>query len=744
MAKQRSLTKVNFLLSKYCLSMLFILLLWGCHEKSNYVDALKFADITSGFVGSKSCASCHEEEYKSWEGSHHAQAMTIADSTTVLADFNNVTFNHKGVQSSFYKKGSEYFVNTEGPDGKYYDYKIEYTFGYTPLQQFIVKFPDGGYQCLLTAWDTVEKKWFHLQPNLDIKHDEWLHWTKGSMRWNTMCADCHSTNLQKNFDSKSNTYNTKYSEINVSCEACHGPAQEHVNFYESSSKGIPPKMYIGDTLASKELVDKCARCHSRRNQITKEFNYKGSFYDHYFPSLLVDPVYELDGQIKDEDYVYGSFAQSKMYHNSVSCNNCHDVHSLKLKQEGNGLCLSCHLPKYDSTSHHFHEMNTEGAQCINCHMQGKFYMVNDYRRDHSFRVPRPDQTIKYNVPNACNTCHKDKDAKWASDFIISKYGEKRIDHFSDHLLKGYFENVEGFYDLFSNPIYPEIARATALSQYSSSLLTEEQMNNIVLFLKDSSALVRTEAIRSLDKLGVAQFASSVLPLLDDPVRGVRISAARYLINVGQGSTTLNAFIKAKEELLEALDMNADFASGQHDIALYYQAIGNTDLAISAYQKAIEIDNYYNMSRMNLALLYYNKGMIDQSEKLYLKVIEQEPEYGYSYYLLGLLYHEKGDLNNALKYLEIASEKTPLNINAIYNYSILLQQLKQFQKSLESTTKGLIAYPYNERLLYSKLLAQINLNQFNEARITCLQLIEINPNQPNYRQILDDLNNSVSK
>ena len=738
-----SLLKDSFLFFIQNLAWIFLLFLLGCHEKGDYVDALKFADVTSGFVGSKNCASCHEEQYENWKSSHHAKAMNIADSTTVLANFNNVTFTHKNVTSTFFKNGNDYFVNTEGPDGKYNDYKIEYTFGHTPLQQYIVKFPDGAYQCLLTAWDSVTQKWFHLQPDLEIKHDEWLHWTKGSMRWNSMCADCHSTNLQKNFDSEINTYNTKYSEINVSCEACHGPAQDHVNFYESSSKGTPPKMYIGDTLVPKELVDKCARCHSRRSQITKEFNFKGSFFDHYFPSLLVDRVYELDGQIKDEDYVYGSFIQSKMYHNNVSCNNCHDVHSLKLKKEGNMLCLSCHLPKYDSYSHHFHEINTEGAQCINCHMPGKYYMVNDFRRDHSFRVPRPDQTIKYNVPNACNTCHSDKDAKWASEFIISKYGEKRIDHFSDHLLEGYYENIEGFYDLFSNPTYPEIARATALSQYSNSLSTEQQLNKILLYLKDSSALVRNEAIRSLDNLGAVQFASTITPMLEDSIRSVRISTARYLINIGKGDDTSKAFISAKKELLEALDMNADFASGQHDIALYNQAIGNTDLVIEAYKKAIEIDNYYNMSRMNLALLYYNKGMIDQSEKLYLKVIEQEPEYGYSYYLLGLLYNEKGDLNNALKYLEEATKKTPLNVNAVYNYSILLQQLKQFQKSLESIKEGLLVYPNNERLLYSKLLAQINLEQLNEAKTTCLKLIELHPNQPNYRQILNDLDKSVN-
>jgi hypothetical protein len=259
--------------------------------------------------------------------------MKIADSLSVLANFSNSSFTSNNIKSTFFKIGNEYFVNTQGQDGEYHDYKIEYTFGVTPLQQYIVQFPNGKYQCLQTAWNTEGNKWFDLQPDLDIQADEWIHWTGGGLRWNSSCADCHSTNLHKNFDSKLNSYYTTFSEINVSCEACHGPASLHVDYYQKTDKSTnPPHMYMDGSLSSTELVDKCARCHSRRSQITKAFNYEESFLDQYKPTLLIDPIYEPDGQIRDEDYVYGSFVQSKMYHNGVSCKDCHDVHSLKLKR----------------------------------------------------------------------------------------------------------------------------------------------------------------------------------------------------------------------------------------------------------------------------------------------------------------------------------------------------------------------------------------------------------------------------
>ena len=731
------------------------------HSNCNTKDKKEYSSIQNDsveatFVGSKSCKTCHEEEFKSWEGSHHDQAMKIADSTTILADFNNTTFTHNKVKSSFFKKEGAFYVNTEGPDGKYYDYKIVYTFGFTPLQQYIVAFPNGEFQCLLTAWDSVKNKWFHLQPNLDIIHDEWINWSGGSQRWNTMCADCHSTNLHKNYDSNTTTYNTTYSEINVACEACHGPSSKHNAYYENLSKNvssgteksdyyfsgvknvIPEKLDMATLFPSKELVNKCARCHSLRSQITKVFDYKGEFLDHYYPSLFEDPVYELDGQIKDEDYVYGSFIQSKMFSKGISCGNCHDIHSLKLKKTGNDLCLTCHVPAYNEPSHHYHKVNTEGAQCINCHMTGKYYMGNDFRRDHSFRIPRPDQTVKYDTPNACNGCHTDKSAKWASDFIIEKYGAKRPDHFSDHLLKGYFEDINGFKELFSNTSYPEIARATALKQYTNQPISYDEILALTMYLKDSSAMVRTETIRAFERIGNTDISNKIKPLLMDPIRAVRISGARYFNMTGEDMSTYNGFKKANKEFLEELDMNSDFALGQQQMALYYQVKGNDDAAVEAYKRAIEIDNRFNMARMNLALLYYQRGLIKESEALYLKVVEQEPEFSQSYYMLGLLYNETGNNDKSINYLKLAIEKEPANMNAFYNYALKLQQAKKNDESIKIINRGLKIFPNNERLLYAKLIGQINLKQTINAKKTCNLLIEIAPTNSNYRQILESL------
>lgn len=730
-------------IKNYCAPVFLAVLFCAC-DSGNYQ---KISDdgktvSKSGFTGSEACMSCHETEYASWKGSHHEQAMKIADSTSVLGDFNNVEYESNKLKSLFFMKGKDYFVNTEGPDGKYHDYKIEYTFGVTPLQQYIVEFPNGKYQCLQTAWDVKQGKWFDLQPNLEIKHTEWLHWSRGGMRWNSMCADCHSTNLHKNFDSKTRTYNTTYSEISVGCEACHGPSSLHVDHYRDPEMGtVPPKMYMDTSLSSKNLVGKCARCHSRRSQITKSFTYEGHFLDHYSPSLLVDPLYELDGQIKDEVYVYGSFVQSKMYQNGVSCRDCHDVHSLKLKKTGNKLCLNCHNPNYDSTDHHFHKINSEAALCINCHMVGKYYMGNDFRRDHGFRVPRPDQTVKYGTPNACNGCHKDKTALWARGFIISKYGLERKDHFSDHLLAGNQGNPDAYHKLFTNSEYPEIVRATAINRYAEQQLTLDEKNDLHVFLKDSSALVRNEAVYAYERMQDEALSNYIATLLTDSIRLVRISAAKYINVMGVDTKNHLNFDKAREEYLQSLDINSDFASGQHQIALYQENKRNIDLAIEAYRRAIEIDNYYNASKMNLALLLYRKGDVKGAEQLYLKVTEQEPDFGYSYYMLGLLYHETGDSEKALSFLSEACNKKPENIRAFYNYALKLQEAGQMEESVKVMDEALKLFPDNEQLLYVKLIGELNSDRFFLAYDTCLKLIEIAPNNTDYKQILTKINES---
>jgi len=707
------------------------------------------------FEGDLTCRECHQKEYDEWKGSHHDLAMQKADPTSVLGDFNEVVFaNDDSMKTRFYRKNREFWVNTQGGDGEYHDYKVIYTFGVTPLQQYIIEFPEGRFQCLSTAWDTIEKKWFDLYHGLHVVRSEWLHQSKGAMNWNMMCADCHSTNVRKNFDESTNAYHTRYSIINVSCEACHGPGKTHVEHARKKERDykVTPdeKLWLAKNISSKEQVDECARCHSRREQLTAGFNFEGSYLDHYSPQLLTEGRYHSDGQILDEVYVYGSFLQSKMYRNDVKCTNCHNPHTLKLKFEGNALCQQCHEPKkYNTSLHTFHKENTEASKCINCHMTGKNYMINDFRRDHSFRIPRPDLSMKYDTPNACNQCHTDKTAEWAWEACKKWYGENDTIYYTDILSlarTGDPSSIPQLIELSGDTNEPSIVRATAI-HYLGAYNDRDGINKIVSYLTNADPLIRATSAEALNEFGLPENSLlSLYKLLNDSVRLVRIRAFKALagIPVSQVPEQYRKFYaQAKQEFLNQLNATADFSAGQANKAIYYERTGDVDKAISAYLQALEIDDHNNQVRNNLANLYYQKGELDKAETTFRKIIEQEPDYGYTYYSLGLLLAEKGFFDEAITSLEKAVKLLPENTRIYYNLGLIYQNQGAQEKAKSTFEKGLKVNAHDARLLYAMVfLYANNLEDINTAIQYAEKLTEYYPENKDYKQLLENLKRNL--
>ena len=698
------------------------------------------------FLGDNTCKECHKAEFKDWQGSHHDKAMQIADSVTVLASFNGEKFVSQGVTSHFYKKNTDFYVTTEGPDGNYHEYKVIYTFGITPLQQYIVQFPNGHYQCLRTAWDTIENKWFDLYPDFKVVHSEWLHWSRGGLNWNNMCSDCHSTNVRKNYDQETHSYNTKYALINVNCEACHGPGKQHVEDVKRLGDRYTPSGTMQMTVDTKpkELVDQCARCHMRREQFSTHFNFEGTMFDHYFPQVLNDRLYYPDGQILDEVYVYGSFIQSKMYQNNVTCNNCHNSHSLKLKFDGNTLCAQCHLPeKYDTPSHHFHKENTEASMCINCHMTGKFYMGNDFRRDHSFRIPRPDLSLMYGSPNACTGCHEDKDDEWAWSEFKKQYGEVDSIHFSEKLAPGILKEPNahiGLVELISDKTQPEMARASAvraLSNYNEENLIDQYL----ALLNDESPLVRGTTIDVLSEVNTTDYASYFLPLLEDPKRSIRVKAFYGLGGLTEFQIPekyKDSYQKVKKEFFDNLKTNSDFVGGRIKKAIYYIKKGYIQKGIEGYESALKIDNINNQARLDLANLYYTNNDLIRAEETFKIIIDQEPEYGPVYYSLGLLYAELNRTDDAISQMQKAINYMPNNTRTYYNLSLLYSKNEDNKNAEKTLLKGLKIDGNNESLLYALAFHYFNTNQTNKARNILLKLINLFPDNRQYSNFLRQL------
>ena len=731
------------------------------------------------YVGKEQCTECHAAEAEAWSHSHHALAMQKADDKSVLGNFNDQQFTKDGVTSAFRKEDGKFHVRTDGPDGTLHDYDVAYTFGFYPLQQYLIPFPDGRLQSLVLAWDSRAtadggQRWFHLYPNQKMPYTDPLHWTKPNQTWNFMCADCHSTNLRPNYDLTKNSYDTTWSEINVSCEQCHGPGSEHAAWARarknsSGQKAEGPNgltvdlktpdgswwlMKPGDVTMhwkgqprTRTELETCAPCHSRRRPITSHYQPGQPFLDAYVPNLLEEGVYYPDGQILEEDYEYGSFLQSKMYREGVTCSDCHDPHTGKLPQVSlNQACGKCHLlAKFGNPEHHHHKADSTGALCVNCHMPPRTYMVVDARRDHSFRVPRPDFSAAYGTPNACTECHKDKPAKWAADAVVKWYGANRRQE------PGYVAAINAgrrgsvtaetqLVSVISDSAQPGIARATALSllpQY----LSPAALPAILAALSDTDALVRRSALRALEPLPPRDRVGLAGPLLADPVRSVRIEAARLLAGTPadllQGEVK-SALDRASAEFIASELATAERPESHQNLALFYSQMARFSEAESELHTALRLDPRSVPAMVNLADLYRMQNRDADCQEWLEKAVALAPNAAEPIHALGLLKVRQKQYPEAMSLLTKTASLQPENVRYSYVYAVALNSNGQVSKAISLLERAHQQRPADREVLLALITMERDSGNAPLAIQYARQLAELSSEDPQAQQLLADL------
>ncbi len=693
-------------------------------------------DRTASYVGREQCVSCHQKESKDWNASDHDLAMDLATPEFVLGDFDDTSLQHHGVTSKMSRRGDEYFVHTEGPDGKAAEFKVKYVFGYEPLQQYLAELEGGQVQVLPVTWDTEEKRWFYASPDAPHGPDDVLHWTGSAQNWNHMCADCHTTDFKKNFDLDEKTHHYSFSEMDVSCEACHGPGSIHVEL--ANSKSLFWDRRVGYGLAKlkdknpRAQLETCAPCHAHRRHIYPDFQPGDEFLDHFSLSLLEDHLYHADGQIDEEVYVYGSFLQSKMYRKGVRCTNCHDPHTTRIKFEDNRLCTQCHLEtKYDVPAHHHHKVDSTGAACVECHMPSKTYMVVDPRRDHSIRIPRPDLTVKLGTPNACNNCHikDDETPEWAADAVVKWYGPERSQdpHYGETFAaarQGDFGAIEQLADLTRERDVGPIVRATAAALLGTRYPLARVKKHIERALRSRDALVRAAALRTFDGRPVSsreeaeRFVETIAPKLGDKSRLVRLEAARILAQLPRTSLTSaqrRAFEKNLKDYETGLHAHSDQSGSHMNLGILYSNLGKADMAIGEFRTAIDLEPSVAGPRSNLVQLLEQAG--DNDEVKQLRTQEAEllrrdasllPENAPIHYRLALVEYLLGNLDVARTTLERACELDPRSTD----YRMMLALLCEKQK------------------------------RWGEALRSARQLTEMDPQNPQFRQLYENFQRSA--
>lgn len=729
------------------------------------------------FVGSQNCVSCHQREHANWKSSDHHAAMQEVNERSVLGDFDGAKFTQDGVTSTFYKKNAQYFVRTDGPDGKLTDFQIRYTFGISPLQQYLIAFPGGRFQALGIAWDGRPKaeggqRWFSLYPNQKLKAGDPLHWTGIDQNWNFQCAWCHSTNLQKNYDSTNQTFNTTWSEINVGCESCHGPASRHIAWAgskdrQSQSNPDPNKGFAlrfderhGVTWpmgsngqahrsiprnSSKE-IEICAQCHSRRQQFSSQPSNLLSLFDAFRPATLDQGLYYADGQQRDEVYTYGSFLQSKMHAAGVTCSDCHNPHSGRINAEGNAVCSQCHAPEhFDTPKHHHHNVNGKGAKCVSCHMPTTTYMGIDQRHDHSIRIPRPDRSILLGVPNACISCHADQKSDWARDALKAWYPSPDLGaqdfaeafDLSDRQAAG---ALPALLKVASSSQTPAIVKASLFRRLALSP-TPQSVRVAKDALTDPDPFVRASAISVLRTLDPSTRSRLLSPLLKDTSGLVRMDAARALAGMSEGEISSEDkpyFEKALAEYQSAQLFNAERPEAQTTLATLAWEQGKIEDARAAFRMALALDPTFVAAAVSLSDLEHSAGNDPRAEEILRESLERNPNSGPVQHALGLSLIRQKKKEEALPFLAEATNNSPEVSRFGYVLAIALYDMGKPKDALEVLQNVVARHPYDRESLAAVVTYSMEMERYKEAEQALEQLVKLEPSRPEFSQLLKQL------
>lgn len=715
-----------------------------------------------GFVGSAACAACHEPQTKLWLASQHAAAMSVATEATVKGDFADIRIGDGTAAARFFRDGPQFRVEIAGKGGAREVFTVTDTFGVAPLQQYLVTEPDGRRQVLPYAWDTRPaaeggQRWFAVAGTVAPPGDA-LHWTGPQQNWNHMCAECHSTALRKGYDPATDRFHTVFSEISVGCESCHGAGAGHVAWAKAgATPGVPhagfasvaalrtPADFTPDPATGSpahgvarpagDVVETCARCHSRRSEVSEDWRPGHPLTDTHLPVLLEEGLFEADGQNLDEVFNDHAFKQSLMFARGVTCTDCHDPHSGGLKAPGAEVCGQCHLPeRFATPAHTGHPVAAGAPDCVSCHMPVRRYMQIDARHDHSFRIPRPDLSATLGTPNACNTCHADRTPDWATAAIARWHGPER---------KG-FQSWGGAFHaarqgeataraqliaLASDPQIPALVRASAVIELPGFPSLASDMASRAA-LADPDPMVRVAALRAQAGLPADQRWRRTGALLDDPSPVVRLEAAERLADVPPASLTAADRARLERALAayeRAQMLNADRPEARGALGNLRLRQGDLAGALAHYRAGLALDPTAVALRINLADALRRQSQEAEAEAVLREGLSMagppEPALNHA---LGLALVRQKRYAEALPALAAAARDDPASPTYAQAYAVALATLGQPAEAEAVVRAALDRRPNDPRLLGLALNAALRAQDVPRARALAERLSALQP------------------
>lgn len=693
-------------------------------------------------VSSLACSKCHQPEYEAWTRSHHAKAnrdvIPEADAPA-FADLSTATW---AADFKFTTDATGHPVITQAiKGGETTEFQPAMRLAYDPLVQYLVEVEPGRFQTTDVAFDVHRHEWFSVYGEEERNPGEWGHWQGRGMNWNSMCARCHTTAFQRNYDPVTDRYSSNWTEHGIGCVQCHHVMAGH----EPGGDALKNVDNVSSDRA--RSMETCAACHSRADSFTAAF-VPGERYDDHFRLQLMDEaaMYYPDGQILDEVFVFGSFRHSKMHGAGVTCMDCHNPHSgaLLLPQENNAICMQCHTapgrdnaPPIDPVAHSFHSADSTGNRCVECHMAETTYMQRDPRRDHGFIIPDPVLSEELGMPNSCNRCHDDQTTEWAIEHFEAWYGEKMAGSRHRARARAVHAAYEGDSDIV--PELLELIASETVSAWKATLLsladrlrpgdpsviaTARKLRN------DEDPLVRAGAVRALGA------DSASLPMveeaLDDPIRHVRMDAAWVL------SRDLPAEHPARKEFESYLDLARDQPGGLYRVAQDAFNRGNPAKAVPMLKQAMEWDPLSPQIPEVLGFIHNAQGQRWEAARALEKAAELAVDNGQLPLYAALAWSEAGDLQRAESMLGEALRRDRTLMRAWYNLGLLQAQTGRLEDAAVSLLEAERLAPSETDAPYALATVYLRLDRSDDAVSAARRVLSIDASHVLAQRLIQDV------
>lgn len=700
------------------------------------------AGIREGRLSSAYCISCHEEAGAAWRGSLHQLANQAVNHThpgagfddqTVSTFASDYTFSHRGT-------GPGPLIRERRRDGTTRDHHPAMMIAYGTLRQFLVGDDTGRYQATEVAWDPNQREWFGVFGDEERNPGEWGHWTGQAMNWNSMCARCHMTAYNKAYDETADRYQSRWLEQGIGCVQCHGPMPGH-------EKGGVALEHVNISRDASRMIETCAGCHARAEELTDSAPPGANFEDHFRLQLMTEArFYYADGQILDEDFEWGSFRHSNMAAAGVTCLDCHNAHTgkIKLPLENNALCMQCHAvdnqrnaPVIDPVAHSFHQPESTGNRCVECHMAETTYMQRDPRRDHGFIIPDPLLNRELGIPDACSKCHADQSVDWNIEAWERWYGPNDKAGQRRERTRAVALAYRG--DESAVPDLLRLIPSEKASGWRASLLSlahqlapgSEAVAAAARDLRDDpDPMIRAAAVRALGDHSSSH--ALVREALKDPVRLVRLDAEWAL------STELATDSPERRELDAYLDVSIE-----NPVALLRRGQdrfrrGRRDDGIADLRRAIALDPLSAPFPETLGLMLNATGRSAEAAILFEKAATLAPEDPIPPYYAALAWAEAGNSAKIESNLREAVRRDPAQSRAWYNLGLLLQQDGRTDEALAALATAERAGPRDADIPYAAATILFQSGRREEAVRAARRALAVDANYQPAAQLLDAL------